>query len=348
MRGFIRFGPKQLGWLAIAAVVALPAFQVDSASAQEKKYRFVMVSHIGSNDANMGWLTRSLKVFEEKYPDVETEYISTNQYSIQDHVRLLEQAIATNPDGLAVPIVSSEAFDGPLRKAIEKGIPVVAFNIPDQRPKEERIPYLTYVGGDEYLTGKLLGDYTVEHAKAGEVPVPTKVLCTFIDAAHQGQQARCQGFEDAMEAVDASFERLFIGADPARGRSILQAYLSTNKDTNYIYAGGWTVPWIWGAANDVGLSPDVDDKGITIVAQDAHPAVLAGIQRGHIFATNSQGFWLQGYLPMERLYWFHELGYTPMSDDLTGPIVIDASTVDKWERLTRDIFGDEYDTQVTW
>ena len=165
MRGFIRFGPKQLGWLAIAAVVALPAFQVDSASAQEKKYRFVMVSHIGSNDANMGWLTRSLKVFEEKYPDVETEYISTNQYSIQDHVRLLEQAIATNPDGLAVPIVSSEAFDGPLRKAIEKGIPVVAFNIPDQRPKEERIPYLTYVGGDEYLTGKLLGDYTVEHAK---------------------------------------------------------------------------------------------------------------------------------------------------------------------------------------
>ena len=348
MRGLMRFGLNHLGWLAIAAVVALPAFQVDSASAQEKKYRFVMVSHIGSNDPNMEWLTRSLKVFEEKYPDVETEYISTNQYSVQDHVRLIEQAIATNPDGLAVPIVSSEAFDGPLRKAIEMGIPVVAFNIPDQRPKEERIPYLTYVGGDEYLTGKVLGDYTVEQAKAGAVPVPTKVLCTVIDAAHQGLQARCNGFRDAMEAVNASFEVLYISGDPARARNILQAYLSANKDTNYVYAGGFTLPWIWGVADELDMSADVDEKGITLVAQDASPVVLAGIQRGHILATNSQGFWLQGYLPMERLYWFHELGYTPQSDDLTGPVVIDASTVDMWEVNVRGIFGDAYDPQVTW
>ena len=72
-------------------------------------------------------------------------------------MRLLEQAIATNPDGLAVPIVSSEAFDGPLRKAIEKGIPVVAFNIPDQRPKEERIPYLTYGHLEKFLPSFLIG-----------------------------------------------------------------------------------------------------------------------------------------------------------------------------------------------
>ena len=92
----------------------------------------------------------------------------------------------------------------------------------------------------------------------------------------------------------------------------------------------------------------MDEKGITLVAQDASPVVLAGIQRGHILATNSQGFWLQGYLPMERLYWFHELGYTPQSDDLTGPVVIDASTVDMWEVNVRGIFGDAYDPQVTW
>ena len=75
-----------------------------------------MVSHIGSNDPNMGWLTLSLKTFEKKYPNVTTEYISTNQYSVQEHVRLLEQAISTQPDGIAVPIVSSDAFEGPLRQ----------------------------------------------------------------------------------------------------------------------------------------------------------------------------------------------------------------------------------------
>ena len=138
---------------ALVATTALTG----AAFGQENEYRFVMVSHIGSNDPNMNWLTYSLKAFEEKYPNVTTEYISTNQYSVQEHVRLLEQAISTRPDGIAVPIVSTDAFEGPLRRAIESGIPVVAFNIADGRPEEERIPYLTYVGGDEYLTGKRLG-----------------------------------------------------------------------------------------------------------------------------------------------------------------------------------------------
>ena len=151
-----------------------------------------------------------------------------------------------------------------------------------------------------------------------------------------------------MEAAGASLEELFIGADPARGRSILQAYLSSNRDTNYVFAGAWTTPWIHGVADELGLSPNVDGEGITIVAQDASPVALAGIQRGYILATNSQGFWLQGYLPMERLYWYHDLGYVPQSDDLTGPVVIDASTADRWEALVRDIFGDAYDPQVTW
>lgn len=141
---------------AILATTALSA-TTTVAAAEDKEFRFVMVSHIGSNDPNMKWLTLSLEEFENKYPNVETEYVSTNNYSVQEHVRLLEQVISTKPDGIAVPIVSSDAFEGPLRKAIAAGIPVVAFNIPDSRPEGERIPYLTYVGGDEYLTGKKTG-----------------------------------------------------------------------------------------------------------------------------------------------------------------------------------------------
>src|ERR687894_188969 len=161
----------------VASTIAVSAALTGSALAQDQEYRFVMVSHIGSNDPNMNWLTLSLEEFEKKYPNVTTEYISTNQYSVQEHVRLLEQTIATRPDGIAVPIVSSDAFEGPLRRAIEQGIPVVAFNIPDARPQGERIPYLTYVGGDEYLTGKRLGEYALEQVEAGDIPAPTGVVC---------------------------------------------------------------------------------------------------------------------------------------------------------------------------
>ena len=133
-----------------------------------------MVSHIGSNDPNMNWLTTSMKTFDEKYPGVKTEYLSTNEYSLQSFIAILNQAIATHPDGIAVPILNSEALEPVLDKAISSGIPVVAFNIADPRPPDQRIPYLTYVGGDEYLTGLKLGEYVIEQANAGKIPKPTK------------------------------------------------------------------------------------------------------------------------------------------------------------------------------
>ncbi|WP_138472030.1 sugar ABC transporter substrate-binding protein [Poseidonocella sp. HB161398] len=337
--------------LAAAAVLATTALSGSLAAAQESddSYRFVMVSHIGSNDPNMAWLTLSMDEFTKRYPNVQTEYISTNQYSIQELVRLLEQAIATRPDGIAVPIVSSDALEGPLRKAIESGIPVVAFNIADPRPKDERIPYLTYVGGDEYLTGQELGKYALEQAEAGEIPMPERVVCASHDSAHQGLKARCAGMKEVMEAAGAEFEELFIGAEPATARNTMQSYLQANPDTNYIFTvAPWSAPWAWGVANDMGLDPDVDDKGMTIITVDASPAALEGIKAGHVLASSSQGFWLQGYAPMEWLYWYHELGYTPQSDILTGPTVITADAIDHWETMVRKVFGDVYDEQNTW
>ncbi len=337
--------------LAAASAAALSltfaGAAVTSAQAQPK-YRFVMVSHIGSNDPNMKWLTLSLAAFEKKYPDVKTEYISTNEYSVQKHVQLLEQAIATKPDGIAVPIVSSEAFEPVLNKAIAQGIPVVAFNIPDTRPPDQRIKYLTYVGGDEYLTGLKLGEHAIEAAQAGKLPMPTKVMCAIHDAAHQGLQARCRGMTDAMKKINVPVENLAITADPAQARNIMQAYLSRNKDVNYIFTvASWSAPWAYGVADQMGLDPKVDDKGMTILTVDASPVALEGIKEGKVFETNSQGFWLQGYVPMEWLYWYHEFGYKPQSDIITGPVVIDASSIDHWVGMVKNVFGDAYDKQAS-
>jgi simple sugar transport system substrate-binding protein len=205
-----------------------------AAFAQGDHYRFVMVSHIGSNDPNMNWLTTSIKTFEEKYPDAKTEYLSTNEYSLQNFITILNQAIATHPDGIAIPILNSEALQPILDKAVKDGIPVVAFNISDPRPQEQRIHYLTYVGGDEYLTGLKLGQYVAEQVDAGKVPKPTKVLCANHDATHQGLKARSRGMTEAMKKIGVPVEELIIGADPAKARSIMQSYLSTHKYVNYI------------------------------------------------------------------------------------------------------------------
>jgi simple sugar transport system substrate-binding protein len=334
--------------LAAASIVAICAFSGVTVAEAKDQYRFVMVSHIGSNDPNMGWLTTSLKTFEEKYPDVKTEYVSTTEYSVQKHVQLLEQVIASKPDGIAVPIVDSQAFKPILDKAIAQGIPVVAFNIPDKTEGEGKIKYLTYVGGDEYLSGLRLGEHAIEAAKAGKLPMPTALVCANHDAAHQGLKARCKGMADAMAKINVPSEVLFIGADPAQGRNILQAYLSGHKNVNYIFnVASWTSPWSYSVADEMGLHPKIGDKGLTILTVDESPVALEGIKEGKVFETMSQGFWLQGYIPMEWLYWYHKYGYKPQSDILTGPVVIDASTVAQWESFVRSIFGNEvYDKQA--
>jgi simple sugar transport system substrate-binding protein len=343
--------PAQPEATAVEQAAATEAQVKAEPVAQAPTYRFVMVSHIGSNDPNMQWLTKSLATFEEKYPDVKTEYIATNDYSVQAHVQLIRQAIATNPDGLAVPIVSSEAFEPVLLDAINAGIPVVAFNIPDQRPKEQRIPYLTYVGGDEYLTGLLLGQDAIAKAQAGQIPMPTGVVCFNHDAAHQGLKARCQGMTDAMAEIGVGTEDLFSGAEPEQARSTMEAYLSSNPDVNYIFTlASWSSPWAYSVAKDLGLSPDVDNEGVTIITVDASPIALEGIKLGKVLSTHSQGFWLQGYLTMEWLYWYHTLGYRPQSDMLTGPTVVDSNGIDGWIERVRNVFGEEYDkqTEAVW
>ena len=55
---------RRMATLAVAGVAALCAVVGPSVSHAADQLRFVMVSHIGSNDPNMNWLTTSMKTFE--------------------------------------------------------------------------------------------------------------------------------------------------------------------------------------------------------------------------------------------------------------------------------------------
>ena len=242
--------------LAVGTIIAGYGMAMDTADAQDKKYRFVMVSHMGPNDSNSKWFDLSLATFEEKFPDVETEYLSTSEYSTQKYVQLIEQAVASNPDGMAVAVTEPGALEGAINKAIEQGIPVIAFNVSDPRPEGERIEYLTYVGGDEYQTGLQAGQHALTQAEAGTVPQPTKVLCANPDPAHTGLVARCEGMTDAMKEAGIETEMLATDFDPARASNILAAYLQSNQDVNYTYAvTGDSGPTVWRVADELGLSP---------------------------------------------------------------------------------------------
>jgi simple sugar transport system substrate-binding protein len=314
--------------------------------------RYLFVSHMGSHDSNALWFDLALKAFMERYPSVIAEYLSTNEYSIEKYVQLIEQAIATQPDGLVVSITDAHALDSVLRKAISLGVPLIAFNTPDLRDAAARIPYLTFVGTDYYQDGKKAGEHALAHAKAGEIPLPKQVLCANADATHGGLVARCKGMTDAMKAAGVKAETLATDWDPARAADILSAYLARNPDVNYIYAvTGDLGPTVRNVCNKMGLHPDLGDKAhkVTIIGVDDSPVSLSGVKAGHLLSTASQEFWLQGYVPLQQLHWYREYGYTPETDILTGPVLIDKTNVDHWITLVQGVIGaDNFRKQIPW
>jgi two-component system sensor histidine kinase/response regulator len=328
----------------------LPVQLLSESILNPRKYLFV--SHMGSNDSNSKWFGPALTAFQERHPTVKAEYLSTDEYSTQKYVQLIEQAISTKPDGLVVAITDAEALDGVLRKAIIQGIPVIAFNIPDRRDPPVRIPYLSFVGTDYYSDGKRAGEHALVHAKAVEIPMPKQVLCANPDPAHGGLVARCKGMTDAMSAAGIKTETLTTHWDPAGAANILSAYLARNLDVNYIYAVTTdSGPTVWNVCRKMGLHPDLGDKAhrVTIIGVDDNPVSLSGVKAGHLLSTVSQGFWLQGYVPLERLYWYREFGYAPENDILTGPVVIDKTNVDHWITLVQGVIGaDNFQKQIPW
>jgi two-component system sensor histidine kinase/response regulator len=314
--------------------------------------RYLFVSHMGSNDSNSKWFDLALKAFQERYPSVKAEYLSTNECSTQKYVQLIEHAISTKPDGLVVAITDAAALDGVLRKAISQGIPVIAFNTPDLREPAARIPYLTFVGTNYHSDGKRAGEHALAHAKSGEIPLAKQVLCANPAPAHGGLLARCKGMTEAMNVAGIKTETLVTDSDPALASYILRAYLMRNPDVNYIYAvTGDSGPAVWDVCNKMGLHPDLGDEAhnVTIIGVDDNPVSLSGVKAGHLLSTVSQEFWLQGYVPLQWLYWYREYGYTPESDTLTGPVIIDKTNVDQWIALVQGVIGaDNFRSQIPW
>ena len=80
----------------------------------------------------------------EKDMGVEVEYKETSQYDFQEQVRLIKAAIARKPDGLVVSEESPEVLDGPVKDAVDAGIPVI-IAAAGETPSRRQAPSASWV-----------------------------------------------------------------------------------------------------------------------------------------------------------------------------------------------------------
>jgi simple sugar transport system substrate-binding protein len=234
---------------------------------------------------------------------------------------MVASLLASKPDGLAVDVVYSDAVDAPLRGAIKSGIPIIASNGPDDRPPEQRIPYLFYVGGDEYKGGVAAANRMLAERK------PAAAVCVNPQAGHGGLQQRWLGFKATMDKAGLKSEQLILqNPDPTQTAEQLRGYLTSHPETDAIYSVSASL--ILDPALRVLDQQKLTGK-VMLITNDLLPSAITAIQNGSLLALIDQQQYLQGWAPIAFLALNIRYGFTLAQDILTGPAVVDKSNVDK-------------------
>jgi len=125
-----------------------------------------------------------------------SQWTGSEKSVVSEMVDAMNTAISGNANGIAVSVVDPVAFNDPIQKALDNGIPVIAYNANGKGPGTN--PALAYVGQDLFQSGFEMGKRIVSLVDEG-------LVALFI--ATPGQlniQPRIDGAKQAIEDSGAN------------------------------------------------------------------------------------------------------------------------------------------------
>ncbi|MGB3278950.1 MAG: sugar ABC transporter substrate-binding protein [Pseudorhodobacter sp.] len=282
-----------------AAVLSAPF----AASADDLKY--ILVSHAPDSDSWWNTIKNGIALAGEQM-GVSVEYRNPPTGDLADMARIIEQAAASNPDGIITTLSDYDVLKGPIRAAVDQGIDVIIMN--SGTPEQAReVGALMYVGQPEYDAGLAAG----VRAKGDGV---SSFLCVNHYISSPSSTERCQGFADGL-GVDLGNQMIDSGQDPAEIKNRVLAYLSANPDTGAILTLGPTSadPTIL-ALEENGMAGE-----LYFGTFDLGEEIVKGLKSGVIKWGIDQQPFLQAYLPVVVLTNYDRYGVLPGNNINSGP-----------------------------
>ncbi len=252
----------------------------------------------------------------------------------QNMVTGFQQAMATNPDGIAIMgHPGDSAFDPLIDQAESQGILVTVMNteLPTAEAKYAA-DGMGYVGAVLHDAGASLANEAIKRA---DLQSGDEVFVWGLKA-QPGRGERTQGIIDALEAAGMTVDYLEIddatNADPAAGVSTFTGFMSSHPNVKAIFIDHGnltsTIPTYMKAAN---LAPG----SIYAAGFDLSPATIQGIQDGYVNLAIDQQQFLQGFFAIEQLCLSHNYGFSGLFIN-TGGGFVDQSNIDVIAPLVTD------------
>ncbi|MEW6637043.1 MAG: sugar ABC transporter substrate-binding protein [Actinomycetota bacterium] len=300
------------------------------------EYNFVFVNHVTTNP----FFTPTQYGIEDAQALVGTrsQWTGSETSNVREMVDAMNTAISGNADGIAVSIVDPQAFNDPIQRALDQGIPVVAYNANGEGRGTN--PALAYIGQDLFLSGVEMGKRIVDLVGEGRVAL-------FI--ATPGQlniQPRIDGAIQAIEDSGANieYEEIATGAELPEELNRIDSYYQGHKDIDGMFAVD--------AGSTQGVAQVMEkynlaEQGVSAGGYDLLPKTLQLIKEGHMDFTIDQQPYLQGFYPVIQLFLYKiSGGLTGPAETNTGLLFVTQDEVDQYLQTESRYEGDSEQQKV--
>ncbi|RBY83623.1 sugar ABC transporter substrate-binding protein [Geodermatophilus sp. TF02-6] len=226
---------------------------------------------------------------------------------------LIQNAIDSNVDGLAVTLPTPDAIGPAAQAAVNAGIPTVAFNAGKDQYQQYGISM--YFGSDEDLAGQAVG------TKLGQTGSAGKAVCVIQEQGQVQLETRCAGVKKTYPNTEVLYVN---GRDLPSVQQTIGAKLQQDSSVSAVVTLGADIALAaQKAQTDAGSQA-------TVATFDLNNDVAKQIQSGGIAFSVDQQPYVQGYMAVTALW----LNLTNGNDIggggpvLTGPSIVDQSNID--------------------
>jgi simple sugar transport system substrate-binding protein len=276
-----------------------------------------MITHEVPGDSFWDLIRKGAEAAAKK-DNIELRY--SNDPEAPNQANLVQSAIDSGVDGIAVTLAKPDAMAPAVKAALDKGIPVVAFNSGFDNFKAMGVT--EYFGQDEKLAGIAAGErLNADGAK--------KIVCIIQEQGQVALESRCagvkQGFKGSTEILNVNSK------DMPSVEATITAKMQQDPTVDTFVALGAPI------ALTAVQSKKNANSNAKITTFDTNAALVDSIQNGDVQWAVDQQPYLQGYLAIDSLWLFlsnkNQIGGGQAT--LTGPSFIDKSNIEAVAALAK-------------
>lgn len=248
---------------------------------------------------------------EEAASQKNINLIYNNHEEGAEQAELIQSAIDSGADGIAVTMAKPEAMTPNVEQAVEAGIPVVSLNAGQEEAFDANV--MSHFGQDDRVAGEAVGERLADDGFE-------QAICVIQVQGHIGLESRCEGVADHIES-----EVLYVeGTDMTQVASTVEAKLETTQEADVIIGLGAPI---------TETMLDVVDSAsseIEVATFDLNASIVDSILEDELLFAVDQQPWLQGYLAVDSLWLHFYGGFEPGGGQpvLTGPAIVDADNAE--------------------